>query len=661
MRGLKTFIEELRSCRNEDEERIRISKELANIRKKFLKRNKSLYDKRKYVCKLVYIFLKGEKVDFGQMEALSLISSTNYSDKRIGYLFLSTFPSREDYLLLAVECIKRDLHSNRPAIQKLALACLCNIGGPEMADLFTNQLVSVMKNEGNCDSVRQSSILGLISFLREGNNYPVILEKEIPYLFMIIDNDNLGLVQSSVTLLIYLTNDKNQLQTISSFQYLIISKLDKLMKTNNNFNQYMYGGFCAPWLIVQLFNLLNRIQLRENITNLIEYAIEKSIETKPNVTFIETNIKISIFQEAVKVDIICSFPGDFFRWDVIWKMILFLPRISQFSLRQELVNKILFVIDGGEKDVEQYAPALMNLISIAGDVISSSCWFKLVKLIREKPFFQKKVAAVAFNLLNRKSNPSSVLLRMCSFIIGEYGYLIASGREQIDCLRNRFYQSDEETKSIMLSAFVKIAQLHTNIKVEVLNILNDEMLIKNLNTEVQQRAVEYYQLIASFPSNFTENILLERASSNLIYKPEESFRQVLKVADISKRLKKTDFVLDAIRDPTVKSIDDLYDKRWSDFYHTERILTITTDSLSTLKEKLDHHWESWVKHSTEHTIRAASLFENIPKKTTSGCLIECEKTAKRTDGRCIWSIKIRCGTIEVSETVSIFINTLFSI
>ena len=43
------------------------------------------YHKKKYVWKLVYIFVLGYDVDFGHMEAISLMLSTKYSEKVVGY------------------------------------------------------------------------------------------------------------------------------------------------------------------------------------------------------------------------------------------------------------------------------------------------------------------------------------------------------------------------------------------------------------------------------------------------------------------------------------------------------------------------------------------------------------------------------------------------
>lgn len=41
------------------------------------------YSKKKYVCKLLFIFLLGHDIDFGHMEAVNLLSSNRYTEKQI--------------------------------------------------------------------------------------------------------------------------------------------------------------------------------------------------------------------------------------------------------------------------------------------------------------------------------------------------------------------------------------------------------------------------------------------------------------------------------------------------------------------------------------------------------------------------------------------------
>ena len=80
----------------------RINKELANIRSKF-KGDKTLdgYQKKKYVCKLLFIFLLGHDIDFGHMEAVNLLSSNKYSEKQI----VSAFSVIFKYFLLIIFCV----------------------------------------------------------------------------------------------------------------------------------------------------------------------------------------------------------------------------------------------------------------------------------------------------------------------------------------------------------------------------------------------------------------------------------------------------------------------------------------------------------------------------------------------------------------------------
>jgi AP-2 complex subunit alpha len=47
------------------------------------------YHKKKYVWKLVYIFVLGYDVDFGHQVAINLMLSTKYAEKTVGYAAVS--------------------------------------------------------------------------------------------------------------------------------------------------------------------------------------------------------------------------------------------------------------------------------------------------------------------------------------------------------------------------------------------------------------------------------------------------------------------------------------------------------------------------------------------------------------------------------------------
>lgn len=72
------------AAQSKENEEKRVTKEMAHIRKEF-KDNKGIdgYQRRKYVCKLLYIYMLGYDLDFGHMEAVTLISSNKYQEKLI--------------------------------------------------------------------------------------------------------------------------------------------------------------------------------------------------------------------------------------------------------------------------------------------------------------------------------------------------------------------------------------------------------------------------------------------------------------------------------------------------------------------------------------------------------------------------------------------------
>ena len=136
IRGLHNFITEIRACKSKEAEERRINKELAHIRSKF-KSEKAIkgYDKKKYVCKLLYMFLLGVNIDFGYIEAVSLLASKVFSEKQIGYVFLSAMLNENSELTrLIIQSIKNDLRDRNELFVSLALQCCANIGGKEMAE-----------------------------------------------------------------------------------------------------------------------------------------------------------------------------------------------------------------------------------------------------------------------------------------------------------------------------------------------------------------------------------------------------------------------------------------------------------------------------------------------------------------------------------------------
>ena len=125
------------------------------------------YQKKKYVCKLLFIFLLGHDIDFGQIEAVNLLSSNKYTEKQIGYLFISVLISGNSELIqLIVQSIKNDLASRNPVHVSLALQCIANIGSKDMAEAFGQEIPKLLVSGDTLDVVKQSAALCLLRLFR---------------------------------------------------------------------------------------------------------------------------------------------------------------------------------------------------------------------------------------------------------------------------------------------------------------------------------------------------------------------------------------------------------------------------------------------------------------------------------------------------------------
>ena len=121
-RGLRNFISEIRKCASKEQERTRVDAELGNIRLKFATGGSlSSYQKKKYIWKLCYIHMLGHEVDFGHMELISLMSSSKYSEKSVGYMACSLLMGdNEELLKLVLNSMRNDLLGSSPVGVTLA-------------------------------------------------------------------------------------------------------------------------------------------------------------------------------------------------------------------------------------------------------------------------------------------------------------------------------------------------------------------------------------------------------------------------------------------------------------------------------------------------------------------------------------------------------------
>ncbi|XP_053957399.1 AP-2 complex subunit alpha [Anastrepha obliqua] len=308
MRGLAVFISDIRNCKSKEAEVKRINKELANIRSKF-KGDKTLdgYQKKKYVCKLLFIFLLGHDIDFGHMEAVNLLSSNKYSEKQIGYLFISVLVNtNSDLIRLIIQSIKNDLQSRNPVHVNLALQCIANIGSRDMAESFSNEIPKLLVSGDTMDVVKQSAALCLLRLFRSS---PDIIPggEWTSRIIHLLNDQHMGVVTAATSLIDALV--KRNPEEYKGCVNLAVSRLSRIVTASyTDLQDYTYYFVPAPWLSVKLLRLLQNYNpvteepgVRARLNETLETILNKAQEPPKSKKVQHSNAKNAVLFEAINL------------------------------------------------------------------------------------------------------------------------------------------------------------------------------------------------------------------------------------------------------------------------------------------------------------------------------------------------------------------------
>ncbi|XP_025771337.1 AP-2 complex subunit alpha-2 [Puma concolor] len=285
----------------------RINKELANIRSKF-KGDKALdgYSKKKYVCKLLFIFLLGHDIDFGHMEAVNLLSSNRYTEKQIGYLFISVLVnSNSELIRLINNAIKNDLASRNPTFMGLALHCIANVGSREMAEAFAGEIPKILVAGDTMDSVKQSAALCLLRLYRTSPDL-VPMGDWTSRVVHLLNDQHLGVVTAATSLITTLAQ-KNPEEFKTSVS-LAVSRLSRIVTSaSTDLQDYTYYFVPAPWLSVKLLRLLQCYPppedpaVRGRLTECLETILNKAQEPPKSKKVQHSNAKNAVLFETISL------------------------------------------------------------------------------------------------------------------------------------------------------------------------------------------------------------------------------------------------------------------------------------------------------------------------------------------------------------------------
>ncbi|GAN02780.1 adaptor protein complex AP-2 alpha subunit [Mucor ambiguus] len=300
MRGLTVFIGRVREL-----EEKRINKEMANIRSKFKEGNLNGYQKKKYVCKLLYMYILGWEIDFGHLEAVNLISSQKYSEKQIGYLAVTLlFHENSDLVRLVVNSTKKDLDDMNEINNCLALHAIANIGGREMAESLAVDVHRLLISPTSKSFVKKKAALTLLRLFRKHPDViPVTDWAE--RIISLMDDYDLGVALSVTTLVLALAQSFPV--EYSGCYERAVNRLKRILVERDYSLDYIYYKVPTPWLQVKCLRLLqyypppDDAKLRSDISELLQIIITNSQDSPKNVQ--HSNAQNAVLFEAINLAI----------------------------------------------------------------------------------------------------------------------------------------------------------------------------------------------------------------------------------------------------------------------------------------------------------------------------------------------------------------------
>jgi AP-2 complex subunit alpha len=319
MRGLKNFIKEIREVSdNRDAEVKRVELELSKIRAKFKSSaNLTPYDRKKYVCKLLFIFMLGYQVEFGHMESVQLLSGESTSEKLIGYLAMALFLHEgHELLTLTTHTVTVDLAKGDELRKCLALTALANVGGRDFAEAMAPHVQSIVLNKTMPTIVRKKALLAALRIHRKFKGIidtqaigatvcETILSTDIS-LSMAATNFTLGLLQ-----------DPDNAQYLKGALPATIRMLERVILDRASPAEFIHCGVPSPWLQGKLIRLLQEfpppetVAEQESISGILARIVratartiqeaQTSVVSRHDPLLIRCNCMVSVLSEIISL------------------------------------------------------------------------------------------------------------------------------------------------------------------------------------------------------------------------------------------------------------------------------------------------------------------------------------------------------------------------
>lgn len=309
MGSLRSFIKDVRAAKTLAEERSIITKESAKIRTKLKDDHISLEKRRKYIHKLLYLYILGEKTHFAQVECINLIASDDFADKRIGYLAaILLLDEDQELLTLLTNLLNNDLNHPMRFVVSLALNALGALTSVELArDLYAD-VSNILEHSRDPFLIKKALLCSGKLITRD----PSLLEVFAPYATKMMLNRETcthGVLLGTNKLIqsIILNSGSYEFDNLAAIMDRLGLLIPDLLATVTNLNsskmdaQYMVGGLCDPFLQVEtLYTLRLFFQYFPSETEKYKDKFSDALTNIATSTPSNANSGVSVLYETVR-------------------------------------------------------------------------------------------------------------------------------------------------------------------------------------------------------------------------------------------------------------------------------------------------------------------------------------------------------------------------
>ena len=246
---LRELIKRVRGCKTIEEERSVINKESAEMRS--MKTSNDLI-KCRNLAKCIFIHMLGFETNFIQMTCVNLLSSSNFTEKRIAYVALCVLMDEKcEVLLLTTSTIKKDLESPNQYIKAIALNAIGEVCNPFMCRELGPEIIKLI-NDPNA-YIKKKAALACLKVIRK---CPEFIDSISDKLSTFFEDKNHGVLICGLSLIIQVfKQDESYIEKYRKYLKNMIRYLRNLIQTNYA-PGYDINGVVDPFLQVKLLEVL---------------------------------------------------------------------------------------------------------------------------------------------------------------------------------------------------------------------------------------------------------------------------------------------------------------------------------------------------------------------------------------------------------------------